>query len=162
MEPTTGNQRRPLVIGVIGSRACDAATAAVAEAVGSAIARAGAVLVCGGLGGVMEAACRGAARAGGLTVGILPGDDAREANPWVRVPVVTGMGVARNVIVVRTAAALVAVAGGPGTLSEIAFALQLGVPVVGIDTWDVADGVVRSRDAESAVAQALRLARRRA
>ncbi len=152
---------RPLVIGVIGSGACDARTAEVAERVGAAIARAGAVLVCGGLGGVMEAACRGAVREGGLTVGILPGDDARAANAWVRVPVVTGMGVARNVIVVRSAAALVAVAGGPGTLSEIAYALQFGVPVVGIDTWEVSERIAQARDAEEAVAEALRRARER-
>lgn len=110
-----------------------------AESVGRELAGAGAVLVCGGRGGVMEAACRGAKSGGGTTVGILPGDDRRDANPWVDVAVATGLGEARNALVVRTADALIAVGGEYGTLSEIALALKAGKPVVGIGTWQLAD-----------------------
>jgi uncharacterized protein (TIGR00725 family) len=107
----------------------------MAETVGGAVAEAGAVLVCGGLGGVMAAACRGARAAGGTTVGLLPGEDRAAANPWVDVALPTGLGEARNALVVRAADALVAVGGGYGTLSEIALARKLGRPVVGLDTW---------------------------
>ena len=137
----------------------------VAEEVGRAIAEAGAVLVCGGLGGVMEAACRGAHAAGGLTVGILPGRDRDEANRNVDVAIPTGMGEARNALVVRAADAVVAVGGEYGTLPEIALALQAGIPVVGLDTWElgrdgkVVDAVVRAEGPAEAVARALALAR---
>jgi uncharacterized protein (TIGR00725 family) len=105
--------------------------------VGRELGGRGAVLVCGGLGGVMEAACRGAKEAGGTTVGILPGMDRAAANPYVDVAVPTGLGEARNALVVRAADALVAVGGGYGTLSEIALALKAGKRVVGLGTWDV-------------------------
>jgi hypothetical protein len=127
-------------IGVIGGNEPPPEAAGVAEEVGREIARRGAVLVCGGLGGVMEAACRGAAAEGGLTVGILPGDDRRAANPYVRIPVVTGLGSARNVAVVRSSQAVIAIDGGYGTLSEIGHALQSGIPVIGLDTWSLATG----------------------
>lgn len=97
----------------------------------------GVVLVCGGLGGVMEAACRGAKDAGGTTVGILPGTDRAAANPFVDVAVATGLGEARNALVVRAADAVIAIGGGYGTLSEIALALKAGKRVVGLETWDV-------------------------
>ena len=109
------------------------------------------VLVCGGVGGVMAAACRGAAEVGGLTVGLLPGLDPGEANTWVRVPIATGMGEMRNALVVRACRGLVAVGGAYGTLSEIAFALKTETPVVGFGTWDI-PGVVVSGDAHEAVA----------
>ena len=112
-----------IYLAVIGSAGCSEEVAALAEAVGREIARAGAVLVCGGRGGVMEAACRGAKAERGTTVGILPGLDRREANPYVDIPIVTGLGEARNAVVVRTADAVVAVSGGFGTLSEIGLAL---------------------------------------
>jgi hypothetical protein len=137
----------------------------VAEEVGRAVAAAGAVLVCGGLGGVMEAACRGARAGGGLTVGILPGRDRAEANRHVDIAIPTGMGEARNALVVRAADAVVAVDGEYGTLSEIALALQAGIPVVGLDTWElgrhgqVDDAVVRAEDPALAVELALELAR---
>ena len=116
---------------------------AVAEEAGAAVAEAGCGLVCGGLGGVMEAACRGARSRGGLTVGLLPGLDREAANGWVVVAVPTGLGEARNALVVRAADAVVAIGGGWGTLSEIALALKAGVPVVGIGTWEpVLDGEV--------------------
>ena len=108
---------------------------AAAEEVGAALARAGAILVCGGLGGAMEAACRGAARAGGVSVGVLPGADATAANAHVSVVLPTGLGELRNGLIVRAADALIAVGGGFGTLSEIALALKAGVPVVGLGTW---------------------------
>ena len=101
------------------------------------MAAAGAVVVCGGLGGVMDAACRGAKSAGGLTVGIVPGTDHRSANPWVDVVVATGMGEARNAVVVSSVGAVIAVDGEYGTLSEIALALRAGIPVIGVGTWSL-------------------------
>ena len=128
-----------------------------AEAVGSALARAGATVVCGGLGGVMAAACRGARAENGLTVGILPGGDRTSANEWVMVAIPTGIGELRNGLVVRAADAVIAIGGGPGTLSEIALALKTGVPVLGLDTWEI-EGVERMSGAEAAVSRALELA----
>ena len=110
---------------------------AAAEAVGRGLGEAGAILICGGRGGVMEAACRGARAAGGLTVGVLPGVDRREANPYVDVAIVTGLGEARNAVIVCTAQAVIAIGGSYGTLSEIGFALRFGVPLVGLGTWEV-------------------------
>jgi uncharacterized protein (TIGR00725 family) len=110
----------------------------------------GAVVVCGGLGGAMEAACRGAKAAGGATVGILPGSDRRQANPFVDVALATGLGEARNALVVRVADALVAIGGGHGTLSEIALALKAGKRVVGLRTWEI-EGVERAASPEQAV-----------
>jgi uncharacterized protein (TIGR00725 family) len=125
-----------------------------AEEVGRRLAETGAVLVCGGLGGVMEAACRGAKEAGGVTVGILPGMDRAAANAFVDVAIPSGLGEARNAMVVRAADALVAVGGGYGTLSEIALALKAGKRVVGLDTWDI-EGVVAAPDPGAAVAAVL-------
>jgi len=153
--PTLNPQR---IIGVIGAGACDEHVAARAFAVGEALAAAGCTLVCGGLGGVMTAACRGARSRGGHTIGILPGDSAADANEWVETAIPTGLGVARNVIIVRTARALIAVDGGPGTLSEIAFALQLGVPVVSLGSWEISPEIISAESAEEAVARALELA----
>jgi uncharacterized protein (TIGR00725 family) len=127
-----------MIVAVIGAGRCSEEVARVAESVGRELARRGVALVCGGLGGVMEAACRGAKSEGGLTIGILPGSSRHEANPFLDIPVVTGLGEARNVIVVRTAQAVIAVDGEYGTLSEIAFALKLGIPVVGLNTWQLA------------------------
>jgi len=158
--------RAGLHLGVIGEGQCSRRVALLAEGVGRAIAEAGAVLLCGGLGGVMEAASRGAAQAGGVVVGLLPGFDARDANRWVSIPIVTGMDQARNVILVRFCDAVIAVGGHYGTLSEIALALKLGRPVVGVDTWRLRQPEGRrvplllARTAEDAVAQALRAAGR--
>jgi uncharacterized protein (TIGR00725 family) len=130
--------------------------------VGRLIARAGALLVCGGLGGVMEAACRGAKAEGGATLGILPGGDRRDANRWVDVAIPTGLGEARNVLVVRAADALIAIGGEFGTLSEIAFALKAGKPVIGFGTWELpqrASAITRASDAAEAVAFAINRAR---
>ena len=127
---------------------------AVAEEVGAELARRGTVVVTGGLGGVMEAACRGARGAGGTTLGILPGSDRAAANAFVDVAIATGMGELRNGLVVRCADALVAVGGEYGTLSEIALALKAGKPVAGIGTWRI-DGVRSAADADEAVALVL-------
>lgn len=153
-----------MFVAVVGAGRCSADVAALAEAVGRELAQRGAVLVCGGLGGVMGAACRGAKDAGGLTVGILPGTSRRDANPYVDLPVVTGMGEARNVLVVQSSQAVIAVSGEYGTLSEIAHALKLGIPVVGLSTWQLTkDGqerqaIVRAETAQEAVDKALALA----
>jgi len=153
-------------IAVVGSSEAGLQELATAEEVGASVAEARCGLVCGGRGGVMEAACRGARSRGGLTVGILGGSDREEANGWVMVALPTGLGEARNALVVRAADAVVAVGGGWGTLSEIALALKAGLPVVGIGTWEPvlrgepAVGVVAADDPELAVAEALRLAAR--
>jgi uncharacterized protein (TIGR00725 family) len=146
-----------------GDAAQDSALAEMAEEVGAEIAGAGAVLVCGGLGGVMAAACRGAKAGGGLTVGLLPGNDRAAANPWVDLVVATGLGEGRNLLIVRMADAVVAIGGGYGTLSEIAFARKIGRPVVGLSTWSAAVPgleealVAEARNPAEAVRLALRL-----
>ena len=153
-----------MYIAVVGSGRASDVDIEEAEAVGRVIAKADAVLVCGGLGGVMEAACRGAKSVGGLTVGLLPGTDRHDANAFVDVAVPTGLGEARNALVVRASDALVAVGGEYGTLSEIALALQADTPVVGLRTWEMmrpgvlADGVVRADEPAEAVSIAIQLA----
>ena len=129
------------MIGVIRAGQCDEKIYEEARKVGNGIAKAGATLVCGGLGGVMEGACQGAYEAGGQTVGILPGADRGEANPCVMIPIVTGLGHARNILIVRTADILVAISGGYGTLSEISIGLKLGKPVIGLHTWPNMKGI---------------------
>ena len=131
-----------------------------AEQVGRGLAQAGAVLVCGGLGGVMEAACRGASEAGGATVGILPGTDRTAGNDHLTVAIATGLGELRNGLVVRAADAVIAVGGAYGTLSEVALALKTGVPVVGMSSWQL-DAIEPVQSAEEAVRRALELAGRR-
>ena len=143
-------------IAVVGAGRATGDEARAAETIGRALAEAGAVLVCGGLGGVMEAACRGAKAGGGTTVGILPGFSRADANPHVDVALATGLGEARNALVVRSVDALVAVAGEYGTLSEIAFALKAGKPVVGVGTWEI-EGVRVAADADEAARMALEL-----
>lgn len=149
---------RKIIIGVIGAGQVSAAGYAVAREVGRRIGEAGAVLVCGGLAGVMEAACRGCSEVGGETLGLLPGGDAETANPYVTLAVPTNMGHARNVIIAHTAQVLIAVEGEYGTLSEIAVALKLGKPVVALDSWPGIEGVIEAASAEKAVAMALQLA----
>ena len=145
----------PAYVAVVGAGDDAAAELlATAEAVGTELARRGAVVVTGGLGGVMEAACRGARAAGGTTLGILPGADRTAANAFVDIAVATGMGELRNGLVVRCADAVVAVGGEYGTLSEIALALKAGKVVVGLLTWEI-EGVRTARDARDAVALAL-------
>ncbi len=152
---------RRLYIAVVGPSAATPAEHALGEEVGRLIAERGAVLVCGGLGGLMEAAAGGCAAAGGVSIGILPTTDRGEANPYLTVAVATGMGEARNAIVVRTADAVIAVGGEFGTLSEIALALKMGKPVVGLGTWELAkrgsrvDAIVQASSPEDAVATAI-------
>lgn len=159
---------RPLVIAVIGENDPTPELAGLAEAVGAEIASTGAVLVCGGLGGAMEAACRGAQRRGGVSIGILPGSRAGEANPYVTYPIPTGLGHARNILVVRSAQAVIAIGGKYGTLSEIAFAKIEGIPVIGLQTWElrregIGDGsILRAADPKEAVRMAVEAAKKRA
>lgn len=148
-------------VAVIGPAQGDADAEAIAEKAGTLLAEAGAIVVCGGLGGVMEAVCRGAASAGGITVGLLPGSDRRDANRYVTVAIPTGLGEARNAMVAGSADAVIAIGGGFGTLSEIGLALKKGIPVYGINTWELsrrgapADGIHRVSDAATAVRLAL-------
>ncbi len=123
----------------------------IAEETGKGIAQLGATLICGGLGGVMQAACKGAKSAGGKTIGILPGHDKKEANPYVDIPIVTGLGYMRNNLVVKNADIVIAIDGKEGTLSEIAFALQMKKPILGINTWDL-PGIIQVKDAQEAIA----------
>jgi len=146
-------------VAVVGPGEASADELAAAEAVGSRLAHGGAVLVCGGLGGVMAAACRGAAEAAGVTVGILPGLDRAAANQWVALALPTGLGELRNGLVVRAADAVIAVGGAYGTLSEIALALRARTPVIGLSTWRI-HGVEAASSPEAAAARALELARR--
>lgn len=139
------------MLAVIGAGECDPATAELAREVGRRIAEAGCVLVTGGLGGVMQAASQGACEAGGLVVGILPGEQPSEANPHVGVAIASGMGDARNTILANSADGFVAVGGSYGTLSEIAFALKRAKRVVSLGSWDVDPAVLRAGTPEEAV-----------
>lgn len=125
------------VIGVIGASRADDELLRLAEELGQEIASRGIAIVCGGMTGVMEAACRGARAKGGLTIGIIPSDDKNDANQHVQIPIVTGMGVGRNVVLVKTADVLIAVGGEFGTLSEIAHALNIGKKVISLRSWQL-------------------------
>ena len=142
-----------MIIGVIGGSECSDQIAEIAQAVGREIAKTGAYLVCGGLGGVMEQAAKGAKEAGGKTIGILPGKDKKSANPYIDIPITTGLSYARNVLVVSTSDAVIALPGKYGTLSEIGFALNTGKSVIGLDTWDI-PGIIKVKDAREAVEKA--------
>ena len=150
-------------IAVIGGSECSTEEAELAKEVGREIARNDATLICGGMGGIMSAACEGASSEGGTTIGILPGDNRRIANPFVQIPIVTGMSHARNVIIVKSAQAVIAVDGSYGTLSEIAHALQNGIPVIGLNTWSLSRGntpdnsIIPAQNAREAVSKALEL-----
>jgi len=156
-----------MIIGVIGDSSCSPEEAKLAETVGELLAQQGANIVCGGLGGVMEAACRGAKSKGGLTIGILPGKNSSMANSWVDIPLVTGIGEARNIAVVKSAQAVIAIGGGYGTLSEIAYALKSSISVIGLNTWSLSrngqedDSIIRVQSATEAVGKAISLAKRR-
>jgi len=151
-------------IAVIGGSQCSKKEARLAEEVGRELARRGAILVCGGLGGIMKAACKGAGSGGGTTIGILPGESRQTANPYVQIPIVTGLGEARNVIVVKSVQAVIAVGGSYGTLSEISHALKNDVPVIGLNTWSLArngrqdKSIIPAQNPVEAVDKALNLA----
>ncbi len=154
-----------MIIAVIGAGSPTPEIDELGEQVGRELAKRGATIVCGGLGGVMAAACRGAKSVGGATIGILPGNDRSDANPWVDVPICTGLGYARNVIVVKTGRAVVAVGGAYGTLSEIGHALVDGIPVVALRTWELSregevdPAMIVARDPVDAAEKAIEAAR---
>ena len=139
-------------VAVIGGSTCSKKIYTQAKALGSLIAKEGWTLVCGGLSGVMEAACKGAKAEGGLTIGILPGNNSRGANKYVDVKIPTGLGYARNILVVRAADVVIAIDGKYGTLSEISFALNEEKKVYGIDTWDI-KGIIKIKSAKEAIAK---------
>ncbi len=151
-------------IAVIGGSQCSSQEAKLAEAVGREIAKQDAIVVCGGLGGVMEATCKGAQSEGGVTIGILPGDSRQLANSYVQIPIVTGIGYARNIMVVKSAQAVIAIGGSYGTLSEISHALQSGIPVIGLNTWEISkngqpdNSIILAQNPTEAVSKALNLA----
>ena len=132
-----------MTIAVIGAGKCEQKIYDLARDAGRALAQRGHRVICGGLGGVMEAVCRGVREAGGTSIGILPGNDPGEANAYVDIPIATGMGIGRNIIIVRSAEVILAINGSYGTLSEIAYALQLGKPVIGLQTWEVSESIIR-------------------
>lgn len=147
-------------ISVIGASTATEEEFKTAEEIGREVARQGAVLICGGLGGVMEAAAKGAKEAGGLTVGIIPGEDTAEMNQYIDIPIVTGLGYARNALVAYSGDAVIAVGGKLGTLSEIAYALMKYKPVIGVNTWGLdlkqldRPGPIVAKDAKEAVLKA--------
>jgi uncharacterized protein (TIGR00725 family) len=156
-----------MIIAVIGDSSCSSEEVKLAESVGELLAQRGAIIICGGLGGVMEGACRGAKSKSGLTIGILPGQDPSTANRWVDIPVVTGIGEARNVAVVKSAQAVIAIGGRYGTLSEIAYALKSNIPVIGLNTWSLSingredNSIIQVNNATEAVDKAISFAKRR-
>ena len=162
---------RRTIISVIGESNARPRIALLAEQVGAELARRGVIVACGGLGGVMEAACRGAKSAGGTTIGILPGDNPLSGNDYIDIPIITGMGYARNTIVAKTGAAVVAVGGAYGTLSEIGHALGDGMPVIGLETWELIrggapyggpdDSIIRAIDPADAAEKAIAAAKQR-
>lgn len=143
--------KRKKIIGLIGGSVCTPEIEEAAEKVGRGIAERDGILICGGLGGVMEAGCRGAKEAGGMTIGILPGTNQKDANKYVDIPIPTGIGYARNIIIVNTSDSVIAVNGKFGTLSEIAFCLQLGVPVIGLFSWEIDPSIIIANTPEQAV-----------
>ena len=142
------------IIGVVGASIASQADIENAYEIGKGIAQAGFVLICGGLTGVMEAVAKGAKEAGGLTIGIVPSYERSDANPYIDIPIATGLGHARNVIIAATADALIAVGGEYGTLSEIAFALKMGKPVISLSSWDI-PGVIKVKDPSEALSTLL-------
>lgn len=148
--------RQP-IIGIIGGGTCSPKIAGVARAVGEEVAVRKGMVVCGGLGGVMEAACQGAHAKGGTTIGLLPGCSKASANAFVDIVIPTGMGDARNIMIIRTADAVIAIDGEYGTLSEIAFCLKFKVPVVGLATWDVDPRIQEASTPKTAVEMAFDL-----
>jgi uncharacterized protein (TIGR00725 family) len=150
-----------MYIGVIGGQFCSEDEERLAYEVGSLLAKQGAIIICGGLGGVMEAACRGAKEEGGTTIGVLPGPFRGDANPYVDYALATDMGQARNAIIVRTADAVIAVGGEYGTLSEIAMALKMGKKVIALSSWEIAskgtpdDKIIRAASPEEAVEEVI-------
>lgn len=153
-------RERRMLIGVIGASHCGPETAKLAQEVGREIGKRGAVLICGGLGGVMEFASKGAKEAGGFTIGILPGASRKEANGYIDFPIVTGLGHARNVLIAHSSDSLIAISGEHGTLSEIAIGLKLKKAVIGLNTWNI-EGIIPVETPVEAVEKAIDLSGRR-
>jgi len=143
------------IIGVIGAGRCEKQIYSIAEEVGKLLAKNDAVLITGGLTGVMEAASKGAYSEGGITIGILPGDNRSDANPYVLIPLPTGMGEARNALIAKMCDALIAIGGEYGTLSEIALGLKMGKKVVALMSWDI-PGIIKAKDPYDAVNKVLK------
>jgi uncharacterized protein (TIGR00725 family) len=158
------SQDKKKIIAVIGGRQPTSKETKLAEKVGRELAKRGAILVCGGLGGIMEAACKGASAEGGITIGILPGENRQSANPYVQIPIATGLGYARNAAVAKSAQAVIAIGGSYGTLTEIGYALQTGIPVIGLNTWTISrndkqdKSIIPAESPTEAVEMALELA----
>ena len=151
-------KKNKIIIGVIGQgSSCSQKILAVAEEVGKEIAKRGGIVICGGLKGVMEAVCRGAKLENGMTIGVIPGTHKSEANEYVEIPIVTGIGEARNSIIVRTADVIIAIGGKYGTLSEISFSLAFGKHVIGLSTWENIKDIIYIDDAIEAVNKAFNL-----
>ena len=153
--------KRKKIIGLIGGSVCTPDIEEAAEKVGRGIAERSGILICGGLGGVMEAGCRGAKKAGGMTIWILPGMNQKDANKYVDIPIPTGVGYARNIIIVNTSDSVIAVNGKFGTLSEIAFCLQFGVPVIGLFSWEIDPSIIIATTPEQAVDIAFSIGRKK-
>lgn len=141
---------RKLLIGVIGGHSCDKKTAKLVQELGREIAKLGAILVCGGLGGIMEAVAKGAKENGGVTVGILPSEDKNDANPFIDIPIATGLGYTRNTIVTTASDIIIALPGKYGTLSEIGFALNAKKAVIGLGSWNI-PGMIKARDVKDVI-----------
>ncbi|MBI2165425.1 MAG: TIGR00725 family protein [Chloroflexi bacterium] len=158
---------KSLLISVIGGSNANGEYLDLAYQVGQELARRGAIVVCGGLAGIMKSVCKGAKEAGGTTIGILPGNDPGEANPYVDLPICTGIGYARNVIVVKSGRAVIAIDGAFGTLSEIGHALGDAIPVIGLRTWNISQDnkvaryIIPANDPVDAVEKAIAAARQR-
>ena len=149
------------VIGVIGSSKDSNELNNLAENVGRELAKNNVVLICGGLTGIMQACCQGAKKENGLTIGVLPGTDSEEANSFVDIKILTGIGEARNLVIIRSSCSVIAIGGSYGTLSEIAFALRLNIPVIGLNTWELnkiskeSFNIIKATSAKDAVNKAL-------
>lgn len=141
---------RKKVVSVIGGHSCNAEAEQLAQDLGRELAKVVDILVCGGLGGIMKAVCQGFKSGGGLTIGIIPSYNKKEANPYVDIVIPTGLGLARNVLVVKSADVVVALPGEAGTLSEIAYALQFGIPLISLKSWDI-PGVIKVETVEEAI-----------
>jgi len=150
---------RKVFVGVIGASFCSKEVYRVAFDVGKELAEKNAILVCGGLGGVMEAAAKGAKQNSGMTIGILPTDDKKDANPYIDYPIPTGLGQGRNLLVVKSSDVVISLPGKYGTLSEIAFCLKLRIPLVNLSNWDLSSDIVKAKTPQEAVHIALKIAK---
>ena len=158
--PKTEFMKRKVFIGVIGAGSCSKEVYNLAFEVGKEIAKRDAVLVCGGLGGVMEGASKGAKQNRGTTIGILPTSKKSDANPYIDYPIATGLGEGRNLLVVKSSDAVICLPGKYGTLSEMAFCLKLGIPLVNLSDWDLSLDIVKVKTPQQAVQMALELVKR--